>query len=337
MLKTKSVFALQDGSRYLVSGTVDITRQTQAALEIQRGKDFLEAMVNAIPQPLFVKNRDKRFVLANRAASSDWGLKPQEQIGRSDFDLMDAGHARQVQDEDEQVFRSGQVMLFEDHWDFPGRGTKWSLKSKCPVELPDGSQYIVGLATDISALKATEQALRRSEARLSVLNEVAGAMARSAAMDEVIEIAVVGLVRYLPGFGATYEKVVQRCHLEVTHSVSARNLPDLKGMRFDLRQWPKYHAALQTNSLLVCGNIREEELWDEVRDFGPGQGDGAILQVRLDSGGEWVGLLSLRSANAHQWAQNEIGIVSEVTEYLRIALREAAAASAQIRTQDELR
>ncbi|MFN0315815.1 MAG: PAS domain S-box protein, partial [Burkholderiales bacterium] len=325
ILKTKSVLALRDGSRFLVSGIVDITPQKQAALEIQQGKNFLEAMVNAIPQPIFVKNPDKRFVLVNRAASSEWGLEPREQIGLSDSDLMDPKRAQRVQDEDEQVLRSGQVMWFTDCRHLPDGGARWWLKSKCAVQLSDGSRVIVGLATDITSLKAVEQALLQSQSQLKVLNEVSGAMARHAGMAEVIGTAVAGLSRCLPGFRVSYAKVTSRRYLNISHSNGTADLPDLRGMRFDLHKWPKYKAAMETSGMQFCGDLREDKDYENKRGPYPDPGLNAILQVLLKVGDEWEGLLHLSSTHAHAWAENEIRFVSEVAEHLRIALREATA------------
>jgi len=50
-------------------------------------KSWLRALIDQVPDYLFVKDRENRFVIANKAVAADLGRTPESIIGLTDEDL----------------------------------------------------------------------------------------------------------------------------------------------------------------------------------------------------------------------------------------------------------
>lgn len=141
----------------------DITERKQAELALARSQKFLESVIDAIPQPVFLKDEDHRWVLFNSAFCDLLGRGKAELLGRSDPDVFAPDVARKVWAEDDEVFSGDGSLIVEETPSIQrNREVRWLLKSKRRVTMPDQSTYIVGISTDITRLKETEEALRKS-------------------------------------------------------------------------------------------------------------------------------------------------------------------------------
>ena len=80
------------GGKILIS-YVDITdmkdRETELADALEKSK-LAEAVINGVRDPVFVKDSELKFVIANRAFSSMFGLEPEAMVGKSDRDFFPA-------------------------------------------------------------------------------------------------------------------------------------------------------------------------------------------------------------------------------------------------------
>ncbi|MFO0872359.1 MAG: PAS domain-containing protein, partial [Phycisphaerales bacterium] len=229
MNRTKRGVTLQDGTRYVIGVNIDITDAKRAAVDAEKSRRFVEAILNAIPSPVFVKDRQHRFVLVNDAVGQATGQTPVAAIGNTLGEQTPPDRFAAYMKEDEAVFAADQPMFFHDvRTSEDGRTTAW-YKSKCAITLPDGSEYLVGVMTDVTQLQEAQNALARNESRLNALNAIAGAMARGAALDDVLTAAVEGLAVCFPFARVSYMQVEVGRVLKVPFSSSRGALRPLSG------------------------------------------------------------------------------------------------------------
>jgi diguanylate cyclase (GGDEF)-like protein/PAS domain S-box-containing protein len=120
---------------------------------------WLEAMIDEVPDYLYFKDRNSRFVVANRAILNDNrrdGLESLE--GLSDFDIHPEPVARGFFDTEQTIVRTGRAMLDMEELVRDSSGNlKWLLTSKLPVRDGAGEVIgIVGVARDITERKRSE-------------------------------------------------------------------------------------------------------------------------------------------------------------------------------------
>jgi PAS domain S-box-containing protein len=150
----------------------DITDRKNAETALHLSRQFLDAVLNAIPQPMFVKDAQHRWVEFNDAFCELMGQERQALRGLSDFDLLSEEIAQRCWEEDDLTMASDEAMVFEARAAMPNGTSPWHLNSKKKVLLPNGEAYIVSVCTDVSALKQAQEALTESEARFRALVEM---------------------------------------------------------------------------------------------------------------------------------------------------------------------
>ncbi len=117
------------------------------------------AMIDQVPDYLFVKDTQSRFVIANRAVAFDLGLLPDALIGKTDFEVHPMTRARQFFADEQSVITTGKPMIDIDEFivDHDGR-QKWLSTSKVPLRDEHGNIIgIVGICRDVTERKRAEE------------------------------------------------------------------------------------------------------------------------------------------------------------------------------------
>ena len=120
---------------------------------------WLRTMIDQVPDYLYIKDKDCRFVIANKAVAADLGHgDPNMLIGKSDLDLHPMPLARRYYDDDLSVVRDGRQFIDHEEYVVRPDGTQiWLSTTKLPLRAPDGT--IIGLvcsARDITQRRQTE-------------------------------------------------------------------------------------------------------------------------------------------------------------------------------------
>ena len=68
---------------------------------------FLESLIDSVADPIFIKNRDHRWVLFNRAFVALLGHPREQLLGKSDYDFFLKAQADVFRVQDELVFETG--------------------------------------------------------------------------------------------------------------------------------------------------------------------------------------------------------------------------------------
>jgi two-component system, NtrC family, sensor kinase len=144
----------------------DVTDRHHAEQKLKASQEFLDSILDGIPDPIFVKDAQHRWVLANRAFCEMLGVEREALIGKSDYDVSQKEHADVFWAQDDIVLSTEtETMNEEYHSDITGNLRFISTKKICFRDV-DGNKFIVGTIRDMSDRKASEEALRQSEAQL---------------------------------------------------------------------------------------------------------------------------------------------------------------------------
>ena len=138
--------------------------QDASALSIpeELNEEFLSAIIDHVAHPIFVKDRDYRFVLLNRAMEGMVGIPRAEMLGHTDYDFFPKEQADWFREKDLEMFTLGKrVEITEEPiTDKDGRHHVLAT-TKVPLRDARGViTHLVGIIHDITPLKRAEEALR---------------------------------------------------------------------------------------------------------------------------------------------------------------------------------
>ncbi len=130
--------------------------------------DFLVAIVDHIAHPIFVKDREFRFVLLNRAIAQMLGIPRAQMLGRTDHDFFPRAEADFFRERDLEVVTRGVTVYVEDEPLTDHDGQRHLLATtKVPLRDARGEvTHIVGIIHDKTALKRAEEALKEANEAL---------------------------------------------------------------------------------------------------------------------------------------------------------------------------
>ena len=127
---------------------------------------FLEMIINSFTDPLFVKDRQHRYVLVNAAESNFTGRKKEEMIGKTSNDFFPKEQADILWEKDEEVFATGRENVNEE-FVTDGRGSIRTMLTKKTLYVDKaGNVFLVGIARDITKSKKIEEQLKRAHDEL---------------------------------------------------------------------------------------------------------------------------------------------------------------------------
>jgi PAS domain S-box-containing protein len=141
---------------------------------LQRDEEFLDSIIENIPDMIFVKEADNlRFVRVNKAAEKLLGLTKQEMIGKNDYDFFSKSQADFFTERDRKVLEKKQLVdIPEEPIQTRQLGERILHTKKVPIIEKGGkAQYLLGISEDITERRRTEQALRDAETRYRLLFE----------------------------------------------------------------------------------------------------------------------------------------------------------------------
>lgn len=168
----------QDGgwvTRHIVAG--DINSQSTFTDELIS----LQALIDQVPDYLWVKDTEGRFVVANLALTLDSGRdKSSDMIGLTDFDLHSAAAATRFRNKEREILLTGEAMIDEEEAIIDSSGhEKWFSSSKIPLRNKGGEIIgLIGSARDITARKKAEALRLRAVELEKVSRELAEALER---------------------------------------------------------------------------------------------------------------------------------------------------------------
>ncbi len=147
----------------------EIQERKRAQDALNEERDLLRALIDAMPDYVFVKDRDGRYLLSNLAhAQAASVTDPAELIGRTADDFFPPELAQQYALDDRSVMESGQSQVSLERLTRDATGSPiWVSTTKIPLRDPQGRiTGVIGVSRDISAYRATQQALAQQEAFL---------------------------------------------------------------------------------------------------------------------------------------------------------------------------
>jgi PAS domain S-box-containing protein len=317
IMKTASAVRLADGTRYIVGVNTDVSELKAATLQLQHAREFLDALLDAIPVPVTIKDASHRRVLVNAAACAFVGQPREALLGRTDAQLFPASQAQLYETQDATALASDGIAQYEESFVRADGDLRWVVKTKRAIAQADGQRYLIMVSLDITERKAVESALERSRARLELVNAILGDVTSGRPLEAVLGNAVRALWQAFPDLRVCYSSLDPDGALRVLHACQPSAMRDLHGMEVDLNAAPQYLARLRAGELCQA---RVGMAWAP-----PwlGADAAASLDLPLQHDDAVLGLLSFDAAFAQDWSTHQIDTLKQVGDALQAALHAA--------------
>ncbi len=134
----------------------DITEQKRMEGALQESKDYLDKIINAIGDPLFVIDRQHRAVLVNDAACKIISHPREQILGKTISGIFPSKEMADISwKNSEEVFNTGAEVTNEEAFAYADN-TLTVLVKKTPYTDNAGNQFLVGVIRDITDRKQAE-------------------------------------------------------------------------------------------------------------------------------------------------------------------------------------
>lgn len=143
----------------------DETERYRMEADLAYERDLLRALLDTVPDAIYFKDLDSRFIRASRALAEKFGVKdPRHLQGKSDFHFFTAEHALPAYEDEQRIIRTGEPVLNKTEKEtWPDGRVTWVRTSKIPYRNRSGRIVgTIGVSKDITDLIQTERALEQA-------------------------------------------------------------------------------------------------------------------------------------------------------------------------------
>ena len=153
----------------------DISEQAKAQRALADNEERLRKIINLVPDMIYVKDREDRFLLINDAAAGMYGLTAKEITGKRHSEIHpDKEQADKILQDDIRIIDSGEAKFIPIEILTDSAGNRRFLQTnKMPFRESEDSVGVLGVSVDITERIQIEEDVRRSrEETQSILDSV---------------------------------------------------------------------------------------------------------------------------------------------------------------------
>ena len=145
----------------------DITERLQAEAALKTSQQQMRTMVDSIRSVIYMKDADGKHLLVNSFFEEATGIKAEDIIGKTDFDVMEKEKAEGIIAQDQKVVESRKALSYEETVTKPDGSVHHYLNEKVPLVNDKGEVYgLCGISTDITEWKNAEIEIKKEREKL---------------------------------------------------------------------------------------------------------------------------------------------------------------------------
>ena len=152
----------------------DITERKKAEEHLDKKQRELDCILDSSPTVIFYKDKEGKFIQANRAFGEALNMPKEQLLGKTVFDLYSTEIAQGMRNDDLEVMKSKRPKIgIVEPYESP-TGLRWIVTDKVPSLDENGKVTgLIGFSEDITERKEMEKQMQNKE-RLAVIGATAG-------------------------------------------------------------------------------------------------------------------------------------------------------------------
>jgi two-component system sensor histidine kinase/response regulator len=143
----------------------EVNERMRAEETLSDERKILRALIDNVPDFMYVKDTDSRFLLANLSVARQMGVKtPAELLGKNDFDFYSREIATTFCEDEQRVIRSGQAEVNREETGVDSYGNVTQvMTTQVPLRDKKGRVTgLVGIGRDITHLKKVQEEMQNA-------------------------------------------------------------------------------------------------------------------------------------------------------------------------------
>jgi diguanylate cyclase (GGDEF)-like protein/PAS domain S-box-containing protein len=297
----------------LVGVARDIT-ELKATRAVANERLSLQALIDRLPDNLWVKDVESRFVISNQVTATRMGFAgPGDLMGKTDLELLPHKFAQKFFADEQEIVRTGQPMIDMEEYYF----NTWISTTKVPLRNDRGEIFgVAGVSRDITERKLAD-ALRDGQGQILEM------IAMSAPLEDVLDRLVRLVESQLTGiFGAIL--LVDEDGTRLRNG-AAPNLPEayvkaIDGAPIGPNAGPSGRAAYRREPVIVA-DAQTDPLLTDYKDLAAANGLRSCWSTPiLSHDGEARGVFAMYSRSACEPSPVEMRLVDIATHMAGIAI-----------------
>jgi|GEM_PF-1117686 len=321
----------------------DISRRKLAEQALHQNQAILNAILNGTPDPVFLKDRDSRILLANPATLAAIGKPAEQVIGKTDAEFYDdpaVGYA--IMANDRRVMETGQTEVVEEQILAPG-GQRVFLSTKTPYRDADGNILgVIGISRDITDRKKRETELYQLGRTLRAISNSNQALMRAENetqfMDQVCDIIVKDCGYKMVWIGMAKQDNAKSVQPIASAGFEQGYLDTLNITWADTErgQGPT-GTAIRTGKPSLCRDMRTDPKFKPWYAEAIKRGYASSLVLPLLSDGQAFGALTIYSETLDPFSDDEVKLLSELANDLAYGITMLRLRDAHLKAEEALK
>ncbi|HVN53956.1 MAG TPA: PAS domain S-box protein [Anaerolineaceae bacterium] len=322
----------------------DVSEKRKAEAVVQESQALLNAILEETPDPVFLKDRDSRIMLANRATLELIGKPREEVLGKNDlehFEDLEIGQA--IIENDRKVMESGQTQAIEERVSVAGKEHVY-LSVKTPYRDTAGNVIgVIGLAHDITERKAREEEVQKLNRTLLAHTRSSQAMlyARDEAsyLQEVCQIITEDCGHVMVWIGLAEEDEAKTVRPVSYAGFEAGYLETLGITWADTeRGRGPTGTAIRTGKPVICRNMLTDPLFEPWRAeaLKRGYASSLVLPLHSISSGKAFGAITIYSRQPDAFTAEETKLLADLASDLSYGISDLRLRAARAQAEEAL-
>ncbi|MEL6162832.1 MAG: response regulator, partial [Cyanobacteria bacterium J06628_3] len=182
-----------------------------------------------------------------------------------------------------------------------------------------------------------EEVLLLSQKRLKLLNTILTGVPLGMSVEQIIKNTLKELNRHFPNLKVGFSNIDDNGILTIDYSIEVSGTPSLEGFVADLTATPDYFFTLANGQKFIVEDVAKNQCLVSLASDILKVGNQAILEIPLRDSSGLVGVLGFYDSQPRNWSEYEINTITEVANYLIVAIRDIQSQEENKRIQVELR